>query len=699
MINLGTGSLEANAFAIDIFLSTDNSITSSDYNIARLMSGPVGAGPFLGYELSTYANIAGYPNGEYYLGIIVDPTNAISEDDESNNTGCATNSKVTPVCSHDIDFVVTGMEIDNLGDPIRFHYEIRNMQTFGGDPPLVTMCVYLTKYGSITESYYLVTAQQYQIFPSTDVHTYLGEIRQADIAAVNVPAGNYYLTVVADIEGNIIESNEDNNISSTSLAQIEVRRDNYDLQLSDLSVTDANGPEIKYQYVLRNNGTQGTIAPNTFTIASYLSPELAISSSDYLIDSFRNEIAIGAGVGMNANPTVNISGVPDGVYYLGIIVDPTNAVVETDELNNSIVTASPLVQINSTPSTNYDLLVNNLTASDAEGPDISFSFSLANDGTSGTIPAHLFYTKSYLSNDAVITPSDYMIFSYQNQTEMNPGSVINVTANSIDISSVPDGNYYLGVIADVNNEITESNEGNNSVTTSTAMVHKETIVADNFDLVLTEFNLTDWTGPDIVCSYKIKNLGTQGSIPVNTFFVNTYLSLDADVTPDDYQIGSYWNHEEITAGGVLEEDQSMITEAVPNGDYFLGILLDAGNLLTETDETNNKMVTTTSQIKIIESTDAVSEANDLPIDFKLYQNYPNPFNPTTNIQFSIPEEAMVTLTINDVLGRQVCELVHQRLGAGIYSYEFDASKLTNGIYLYKIIAGKYTQIKKMLLIK
>ncbi len=99
--------------------------------------------------------------------------------------------------------------------------------------------------------------------------------------------------------------------------------------------------------------------------------------------------------------------------------------------------------------------------------------------------------------------------------------------------------------------------------------------------------------------------------------------------------------------------------------------------------------------------------NEVPNVFELSQNYPNPFNPTTNIQFILPEDAIVTLKVYNILGQEVATLASKELFTeGMNDVEFDASRLSSGVYFYQISvdgvgenAGKFTQVKKMVLMK
>jgi hypothetical protein len=85
--------------------------------------------------------------------------------------------------------------------------------------------------------------------------------------------------------------------------------------------------------------------------------------------------------------------------------------------------------------------------------------------------------------------------------------------------------------------------------------------------------------------------------------------------------------------------------------------------------------------------------------FNLYTNYPNPFNPKTQIRYEIAKNSFVKISIYNVLGQLIRELVNENKAPGSYSVEFDGTNLPSGLYLYKIQAGTFTDVKKMLLVK
>jgi hypothetical protein len=102
-----------------------------------------------------------------------------------------------------------------------------------------------------------------------------------------------------------------------------------------------------------------------------------------------------------------------------------------------------------------------------------------------------------------------------------------------------------------------------------------------------------------------------------------------------------------------------------------------------------------------------SISNEIPSEYKLYQNYPNPFNPSTNIRYQIPilssphalSGDLVLLKVYDILGKEVATLVNEKQSPGVYEVTFDGSQYPSGIYFYKLVAGDFSEVKRMILIK
>ena len=95
----------------------------------------------------------------------------------------------------------------------------------------------------------------------------------------------------------------------------------------------------------------------------------------------------------------------------------------------------------------------------------------------------------------------------------------------------------------------------------------------------------------------------------------------------------------------------------------------------------------------------VEEDEVVPETYSLSQNYPNPFNPSTTIKYSIPNASFVKIKVFNTIGQEMATLINEEQSAGIYEVKFDASKLTSGIYFYRIEAGNFIETKKMILIK
>jgi sugar lactone lactonase YvrE len=109
-----------------------------------------------------------------------------------------------------------------------------------------------------------------------------------------------------------------------------------------------------------------------------------------------------------------------------------------------------------------------------------------------------------------------------------------------------------------------------------------------------------------------------------------------------------------------------------------------------------------SHFVVIDESD-INVSNELikeqPNDLQLMQNYPNPFNPTTNIEFYLPTQSLISLKIYNLLGQTVATVFEGRKSSGQHQVRFDATSLSSGVYFYQLSAGNYSVTKKLTLIK
>ncbi|MFH1735790.1 MAG: T9SS type A sorting domain-containing protein, partial [bacterium] len=159
-----------------------------------------------------------------------------------------------------------------------------------------------------------------------------------------------------------------------------------------------------------------------------------------------------------------------------------------------------------------------------------------------------------------------------------------------------------------------------------------------------------------------RELTIPGGAPAGTYSLNGYLGIYNETNPTIY----------------TEDNFDFVKEGVGESGVT-GWFIDSGEDFT--------ILNTTTTSK------------PLPSSLTLLTSHPNPFNPLTTINFSLPKEGLVKLTVYDLLGRQVALLVNGHRDAGIHDVSFDAQNLASGVYIYRLTAGDYTASAKMVLMK
>jgi hypothetical protein len=193
-----------------------------------------------------------------------------------------------------------------------------------------------------------------------------------------------------------------------------------------------------------------------------------------------------------------------------------------------------------------------------------------------------------------------------------------------------------------------------------------------------------WPDSDINLVHFLKDDGTQGDVTAGdgkwtielTFPIYSPLTIQ-------YKYGANW--------GLASNGGSNDNEAGVGADHFIHCPPNLYYGVVDDKFGTGGDIAFTTGVKEVN--------NELPTNYSLQQNYPNPFNPSTSIRFSIPESGLVTLRVFDMLGQEVASLLNEVKGAGNYEVSFDASKLTSGMYVYTLTAGKNVISKKMMLVK
>jgi len=207
-------------------------------------------------------------------------------------------------------------------------------------------------------------------------------------------------------------------------------------------------------------------------------------------------------------------------------------------------------------------------------------------------------------------------------------------------------------------------------------------------------------------------VGDDGLIVKTTNNGETWTSQQSGVIYDLYSV-AFSNSENVTVVGGDVDVNGYVLRTTNGGDNWsiqvfttysllgvciindsVGYICGSGGTILKT--LNGGIVTEGGEIKNVNL--ATVE------NFSLSQNYPNPFNPVTKIKFEIPDQvrhdnALVTLKVYDILGREIATLVNEEKPAGEYEVEFNAANLPSGIYFYQLRAGQFTETKKMILLK
>ena len=217
----------------------------------------------------------------------------------------------------------------------------------------------------------------------------------------------------------------------------------------------------------------------------------------------------------------------------------------------------------------------------------------------------------------------------------------------------------------------------------------------------------------IQSTYRFRNITQRQTLPDGTVLQPSQYGPEVSTT---FPLGLYAEDFEYVNGlGALNQynGRTGVTPEYPGGTYAYFVTINAdgssaypyvigpqynGTVVTENITTGGH-VTVSEAVTIYNPSTGVGEMSGPPDNFVLQQNYPNPFNPTTIIKFELPRSSYVTLTLFDLLGREISVLADGLKEVGFHEVSLDASRLSSGVYFYSMKAGEFNSVKRLVLLR
>jgi large repetitive protein len=272
-----------------------------------------------------------------------------------------------------------------------------------------------------------------------------------------------------------------------------------------------------------------------------------------------------------------------GQYFAGAIVDDLNQVAETDETNNVGITPDRLV-IGRQTLPDLTIIDGSAPATGVSGQQVRLSVQVKNQGTSA---AGVFRLGIYLSTDTVITRSDTQIGTC-NFPSLGVEATATCSGNITLPANIAPGSYHVGGFADDTEQVSESDENNN-----TAVAANQIVISRG---AAPELTVTSVAAPTTVTLGERPNITTairnQGTADAGVFRLGYYLSTDATITTADIQLGTC-AYTGLAAGAISGCAGPLLFPAtLPPGRYYFGAIVDDQNQVSELDESNNTRAAT-----------------------------------------------------------------------------------------------------------
>ena len=404
--------------------------------------------------------------------------------------------------------------------------------------------------------------------------------------------GTYYFHLISDRNGQLFESNEDNNILSSTDSLTVVRYPFVDLGIFNVRGPDVIQPGTPFgiSWSVRNNGEVTTLA-DTWQDGLYLSRDRNWDAGeDILLAEWTRNGALSVGQQYSRLESVTIPPDFTGNFFLILVTDHQMGTLDNTRFNNTVVLTPPgddqedPIIIEFPPPTDLVLTELNVEGSPVAGQPLRVSFTVENQGESDLI-GRSWTDGIYLSANEQFDLGDRLLSSKNYFDSLLVGQRYSDTIE-VTLPTDASGNFAILVKTDSRNRIrTESDENNN---VQTFLI--DIIQPPPGDLVVTEITnpLSGQIGEEITVAWTVRNLGQN---PIQgRMSEGVYLSLDEVWDASDVQLGSRTSFVNIPSGGSTEHSLNGSLRQLTMDDYYVLVKTDLLNNFPEGEETNNESV-------------------------------------------------------------------------------------------------------------
>jgi subtilase family serine protease len=416
-----------------------------------------------------------------------------------------------------------------------------------------------------------------------------------------VATGFYFILIKIDADNQITESDETNNVfADNSTINVSNGGGNQpDLTLSgSVSPNVINGQSVlKYGNVyLKNTGLGTAIAP--FTVNLYLSTDATLSANDPLMSkaTISANLLAGDSVSVPLSAFSVANNVVAGNYFFIFKADGDNAIAESSEANNTLNNEAKVVNPNLSASFGtFPTIEPNATVTRGDQFNLTHFKGSFFTGSNDYVRNDRFGVKAYLSTDTVLSANDFVITDITEPFQFDATSAgFGLFTTSLVPASFTSGAYYIVYELDNANTVLETNETDNKKYIRINWVNGTVVGGNQPDLTITNLTIpTPSVQQGQVLSFKadLKNIGTAAAS--GNFTVKSYLSTDNVLSANDYADGVVPTGNYAAGFTVTQVPAAMtVNSTLAAGQYYLILKIDADNQVTESNESNNIVVST-----------------------------------------------------------------------------------------------------------